>query len=344
MKSSSRSNGAAGRQGGCAVTIYRYEFLCEICSVSVSAQQTHNRPPKTCGGPACVSELKRRSRLSSPRDVNRLRAVQSSPTTGPFETHFSAKDWSLKAPDGSIHKFRNLSLFIRNNLKLFAPQDTLVRGKGNTNANVYLGRLRPRSDQPHWSEWNGWRWHDEPVADAAWRSQERKQTSDTLNAYIGDKIRLQRKMLGVNASELGAILGVTKQQFSKYEKGIDGISAANLHLICQKMSISVDGFYPTLPNSIHDPAKDTADRQFSILKVFLATQDGLALARSILQISALRRRRILDLLQTLADRVPETRLSAKQASPGSERGRTLKRAPRRGSKSTSSARQASIAE
>ncbi len=294
------------------MTIYRYEFPCEICSARVSVQQTHNRPPKTCGRIACVSELKRRSRLSSPRDVNRLRAIQCSPTTGPFSTHFAAKDWSLQAPDGSIHKFRNLSLFIRDNLELFDPQDTMVRGKGGTNANVYLGRLRPRPDKPHWSEWNGWRWHAEPIASVSRRRQKRKQVSDILNAHIGEKIRLQRTLLGVKASELGELIGVTKQQFSKYEHGIDGISGSNLCRICRYLSISVDYFYPKLPYPASDVAKDSAVKQTAALKAFLVNQEGLKLARAMLQISAPRRRRILDLLQALAERVPKIRPSAKR--------------------------------
>lgn len=49
----------------------------------------------------------------------RVEGLKKSPNTGRFETNVHAKNWILTAPNGTIYKFRNLSLFIRNNPELF---------------------------------------------------------------------------------------------------------------------------------------------------------------------------------------------------------------------------------
>lgn len=49
----------------------------------------------------------------------RVAGLKKSPNTGRFETNTHAKKWILTAPNGTVYKFRNLSLFIRNNPELF---------------------------------------------------------------------------------------------------------------------------------------------------------------------------------------------------------------------------------
>jgi hypothetical protein len=143
-------------------TTYTFEVTCAICRTKAQFSQHWTRPKKTCGRRACINELKRRSRLSTPNDQKRLEALHCSPIAGPFETHFAAREWSLIGPDGTVYRFKNLSLFIREHLELFDPVDTDVRGRGCCNVNVYLGKLRPRSDVPYWQEWRGWRWYRGP--------------------------------------------------------------------------------------------------------------------------------------------------------------------------------------
>src|SRR5690242_7125100 len=132
------------------VAIYSFEVKCPICRTKVQFSQNWTRPKKTCGRRACINELKRRSRLSTPIDQKRLEAVHCSPIAGPFETHFAAREWSLISPDGTVYRFKNLSLFIRQHAQLFDPADVAVNRRGTCNVNVYLGKLRPRSDAPFW--------------------------------------------------------------------------------------------------------------------------------------------------------------------------------------------------
>lgn len=49
----------------------------------------------------------------------RVDGLKKSSNTGRFETNMHAKKWILTAPNGTVYKFKNLSLFIRNNPELF---------------------------------------------------------------------------------------------------------------------------------------------------------------------------------------------------------------------------------
>lgn len=100
----------------------------------------------------------------SPSEAHRRtvsEALKRSPLTGAGEANLNARDWSFVAPDGSMHQFRNLALFVRKHAALFEPDDVSPRRAGRgftTRAQIYLGRLRPTSSATRLKEWKGWRW------------------------------------------------------------------------------------------------------------------------------------------------------------------------------------------
>jgi hypothetical protein len=72
-----------------------------------------------------------------------------------------AKEWDLIAPDGQVYRFRNLSLFIRENAKLFDASDIFpirTDGKGPSRAVGGLAKLHPDRKARVYS-WRGWRWN-----------------------------------------------------------------------------------------------------------------------------------------------------------------------------------------
>jgi len=87
------------------------------------------------------------------------KGLHSSPKSGPFATHSRAKLWILTGPDGTLHQFRNLALFVREHAAEFDA--TLPNGV----AMAYPGLLRLRPGHMHeTAEFYGWRWSGAPAA------------------------------------------------------------------------------------------------------------------------------------------------------------------------------------
>lgn len=78
----------------------------------------------------------------------RIEGVKKSPKTGRFETNMHAKKWILSAPNETVYRFRNLSLFIRNNPELF---DVVGTDKDVTKIVKELSAIR----NSH-KKWHGW--------------------------------------------------------------------------------------------------------------------------------------------------------------------------------------------
>lgn len=74
-----------------------------------------------------------------------------------------------------------------------------------------------------------------------------KDTSP-INRHIGARLRLLREKLGLNQTELGAILDVTYQQAQKYESGAVRLSAEALFLLSRRLSVDVTYFFEGLAN------------------------------------------------------------------------------------------------
>ncbi len=65
---------------------------------------------------------------------------------------------------------------------------------------------------------------------------------ESADSYIGARVRLRRKSLGLSQGDLGKYLGVTFQQIQKYERGTNHISAVRLVHISKVLSAPVDYF------------------------------------------------------------------------------------------------------
>ena len=101
---------------------------------------------------------------------------------------------------------------------------------------------------------------------------------------------------------LAEALGLTFQQVQKYEKGAKRIGASRLQHIAQILKMPVESFFEGLPHERGQ--RRTADDAASVQYVsdYLATSDGLQLAKSFMQIpNAKLRRSIVNLVEQLAD-------------------------------------------
>lgn len=82
--------------------------------------------------------------------------------------------------------------------------------------------------------------------------------SDSMDEFIGARLRQRRRVLGISMLELSVSVGVTFQQIQKYERGINRISAAMLFKISRVLETPVSWFFSMEPaNDV--PAHGEAD-------------------------------------------------------------------------------------
>lgn len=67
-----------------------------------------------------------------------------------------------------------------------------------------------------------------------------------VRRHIGEKIKQQRKSLNMNQAGVAQHLGISAQQFYKYEKGVDQIPLGKLLELSKFFQVSPDFFYQGL--------------------------------------------------------------------------------------------------
>jgi len=73
------------------------------------------------------------------------------------------------------------------------------------------------------------------------------RSSNSVDEFIGKRMRELRRALNISQADLGRELGVTFRQIQKYEKGINRVSAARLFEICKVLNVSLSSMFE------HDP-------------------------------------------------------------------------------------------
>lgn len=69
------------------------------------------------------------------------------------------------------------------------------------------------------------------------------QNSDELTYYIGRKIRERRKIVALTQKELADKLGVSHQQFQKYEEGLTRIPVTCMYALTKLLGVTVEYFF-----------------------------------------------------------------------------------------------------
>jgi transcriptional regulator with XRE-family HTH domain len=129
-----------------------------------------------------------------------------------------------------------------------------------------------------------------------------QKTPHSIDKHVGSRVRMRRMMLAMSQEKLGDALGLTFQQVQKYEKGTNRISASRLQQSADILQVPVAFFFEGAPNAPGTapevPGKAPAT---DYVIDFLATSDGLRLAKAFMQIERARlRRSIVDLVQEIA--------------------------------------------
>jgi len=65
----------------------------------------------------------------------------------------------------------------------------------------------------------------------------------SVDAHVGQRVRMRRTLLGYSQERLGEAIGLTFQQVQKYERGSNRISAGTLYRLSQVLDVPVSFFF-----------------------------------------------------------------------------------------------------
>ena len=124
-----------------------------------------------------------------------------------------------------------------------------------------------------------------------------------MDAHVGDRIRLRRRILGLTQQQLADALDLTFQQVQKYERGTNRVSASKLFGIAEVLQVPVGYFFEGLADPVEaEGATARAEAVAGTIRDFLATAEGLELARRFPLIpKGQLRRKVLELVRALSE-------------------------------------------
>jgi len=76
-----------------------------------------------------------------------------------------------------------------------------------------------------------------------------RKVSRDKDVLVGENVRARRTIMGLTQQDLADELGITFQQFQKYEKGKNRISAGALHTIACMLGTSTDFYFENKPGT-----------------------------------------------------------------------------------------------
>ena len=122
--------------------------------------------------------------------------------------------------------------------------------------------------------------------------------ANSTDAYVGSRVRMRRKMLGMSQEKLGERLGITFQQVQKYEKGANRVGASRLQMISQILEVPISYFFPAEPAVAGGMGENA---QSDYVSDFMMSSEGIELNRAFAQIKDPKlRRKVIDLVRTMA--------------------------------------------
>ncbi len=136
----------------------------------------------------------------------------------------------------------------------------LKQDKGRAN-NLFVlakSKLRFKAILKHWRplEMTG------PTARKRGRRGSPKSWS--VDAHVGQRVRMRRTLLGMSQEKLGEAIGLTFQQVQKYERGSNRISAGTLYRLGQVLDVPVSFFFDCYDDPDHPRAPSGREDASSI--------------------------------------------------------------------------------
>ncbi len=125
-----------------------------------------------------------------------------------------------------------------------------------------------------------------------------KAGKNPIDAHVGQRLRIRRRMLGLRQETLAEQLGLSFQQVYRYETGDVRITAGRLLKISQLLDVPVSYFFEGLGTST-EPGEDA---ESALLTKACATTAGMRIVRSVAALEDENiRRKIADLIEAVAE-------------------------------------------
>jgi DNA-binding XRE family transcriptional regulator len=141
------------------------------------------------------------------------------------------------------------------------------------------------------------------------KGRRRPERAKPIDAHVGSRVRLRRKMMGMSQERLGVAIGLTFQQVQKYERGANRIGASRLFDLSRVLDVPVsfffDDLHPAVAASAPLPVPGLSEPAHSLPAAndTMMSRETLELVRAYYRVPAAQtRRRFFDLVKALADR------------------------------------------
>ena len=121
-----------------------------------------------------------------------------------------------------------------------------------------------------------------------------------VDLHVGQRLRQRRSLLGMTQQKLAAAVGIKFQQIQKYESGANRVSASRLWALAQALDVPVAYFFEGA-HAATSQAPRIAGTDSGIAAEVLAERETIDLVRAYYLLQDGPRRRILDLMKTLAE-------------------------------------------
>lgn len=115
-----------------------------------------------------------------------------------------------------------------------------------------------------------------------------------VDLYVGARLRIRRKMMGLSQTQVADALGITFQQIQKYERGANRISASKMFATAAFLGVAPSTFFEGLPGA----STSTMPAHFV---EFFALGDASDLAANYLKLSPAKRKVVASMVATMAD-------------------------------------------
>lgn len=131
-----------------------------------------------------------------------------------------------------------------------------------------------------------------------------KRSPGTIDHYVGSRVKMRRRLIGMSQEKLAEQIGVAFQQVQKYEKGTNRIGASRLMKIAEVLGVAPAYFFQQ-EGDLTDGENGEGQENLAVSKAlseFLSTKEGMALNRAFSKISdAGVRARLVALVKSIAE-------------------------------------------